>query len=323
MEYRLAVEIGGTKQQIAVGSEEGDIIDKRSVKLEMKRGSADILDWLTSNVSTMLESAECSINKICVGFGGPFDTVNGRAICSIQVPGWDDFSITKWFVDTFHKETLVLNDTAAGGMAELYKGAGAGSPCFFYTNIGTGIGGGLFIHKKFFNGTGRGAFYLGNTWVPDWTAGRTNVNAGTDSSAGKSIRLEKICSGKSIEERLNRFDYAASSPYLKSLGRPLTCFDLENGVKAGDSFCIRELDAIADSFALGLANVLACSGADTIAIGGGVAKMGDILFDRIRAAMSKYEFIANAGTYKIVPSIFMDDAVLVGALLSAKYLRYV
>ena len=323
MEYRLAVEIGGTKQQIAVGNEEGDIIDKRSVKLEMKRGSVDILDWLTSNVSNMLENAECSINKICVGFGGPFDTVNGRAICSIQVPGWDDFSITKWFCDTFHKETLVLNDTAAGGMAELCKGAGAGSSCFFYTNIGTGIGGSLFIHKKFFNGTGRGAFYLGNTWVPDWTTACTGGNTEADSSAGKSIRLEKICSGKSIEERLNRFDYAASSPYLKSLGRPLTCFDLENGVNTGDAFCIRELDAIADSFALGLANVLACSGADTIAIGGGVAKMGDILFDRIRAAMPKYEFIANAGTYKIVPSIFMDDAVLAGALLSVKYLHYI
>ena len=107
------------------------------------------------------------------------------------------------------------------------------------------------------------------------------------------------------------------------MGRPLTCFDLENGVKAGDPFCICELDMIADTFALGLANVLACSGADTIAIGGGVAKMGDILFDRIRAAMPKYEFIANAGTYKIVSSKFMDDAVLAGALLSVKYLHYI
>ena len=323
MEYRLAVEIGGTKQQIAVGSEEGDIIDKRSVKLEMKRGSADILDWLSSNASSMIESAEYDVNKICVGFGGPFDTRTGSAVCSIQVPGWDNFSITKWFCDTFHKETLVLNDTAAGGMAELCKGAGSGSPCFFYTNIGTGIGGSLFIRKKFFNGTGRGAFYLGNTWVPDWTADRTDVNAGSDSSAGKSIRLEKICSGKSIEARLNLPGYVSDSKYLRTLNGALTCFDLENGVKAGDAFRIRELDAIADSFALGLANVLACSGADTIAVGGGVAKMGDILFDRIRAAMPKYEFIANAETYTIVPSTFMDDAVLVGALLSAKYLSYV
>ena len=323
MALYLAVEIGGTKQQIAVGNDEGDIFAKRSVKLKMERGSSDILDWLTVNISELSESNRYDIKEICVGFGGPFDTVNGRAICSVQVPGWDNFSLEQWFTDRFRRKTIVLNDTAAGGLAELQKGAGTGSDCFFYTNIGTGIGGSLFIGKKLFNGSGRGAFYLGNTWVSDWTADRTNVNAGTDSSAGKSIRLEKICSGKSIEERLNRPLYAASSPYLKSLKRPLTCFDLESGVNAGDPFCIDELDMIADTFALGLANILACSGADTIAIGGGVAKMGDILFSRIRAAMPKYEFIANTGTYTIGPSKFMDDAVLVGALLSVKYLQYI
>ncbi|MFC2477513.1 MAG: hypothetical protein ACFNQG_00635 [Treponema socranskii subsp. buccale] len=38
---------------------------------------------------------------------------------------------------------------------------------------------------------------------------------------------------------------------------------------------------------------------------------------------SKYESIANAGTYKIVPSKFTDDAVLAGVLLSVKYLHYI
>lgn len=38
---------------------------------------------------------------------------------------------------------MVVNDTVAGGYAELHLGSGRGSDAFFYTNIGTGIGGGV------------------------------------------------------------------------------------------------------------------------------------------------------------------------------------
>ena len=52
-------------------------------------------------------------------------------------------------------------------------------------------------------------------------------------------------------------------------------------------------------------------------IGGGVAKMGDILFDRIRKFTDNLAFIANKGRYQILKSELLDDAVLVGALLVA------
>lgn len=56
---------------------------------------------------------------------------------------------------------------------------------------------------------------------------------------------------------------------------------------------------------------------DTVVIGGGVANMGDILFERIRKFTDGLAFIANKGRYQILQSELMDDAVLVGALLIA------
>ena len=55
----------------------------------------------------------------------------------------------------------------------------------------------------------------------------------------------------------------------------------------------------------------------TIVIGGGVAKMGEILFSRIRKFTEEYAFVANQGTYVIEPCRLMDDAVIAGALLAA------
>ena len=97
----------------------------------------------------------------------------------------------------------------------------------------------------------------------------------------------------------------------------ITCADLAEAARAGDMFACVELDKIAESFSIALANILAAQGVDTVVIGGGVAKMGDILFDRIRRFTDDFAFIANKGHYRILQSELLDDAVLVGALLTA------
>ena len=217
----------------------------------------------------------------------------------------------QWFEKSFGLPVNVVNDTVTGGFAELYKGAGRNSENFFYTNIGTGIGGGLYIHRKYYDGSGFGASYLGNMLVPDWRS----------LLPGGYTRTELLCSGRSIEKRLRSEGYI---PKISSLSRchggdigRITCVDLAEAVRAGDMFACVELDKIAESFSISLVNILAAQGVDTVVIGGGVANMGDILFDRIRKFTDNLAFIANKGRYQILQSELLDDAVLVGALLVA------
>lgn len=307
MNKYIGVEIGGTKQQLAVGYGDGRILDTRSVKLQYKRGAEDILDWLLENIQELLEK-NSDVTRIGVGFGGPLESATGRVLCSLQVPGWKDFSLKTWFEEKFHLPTIVVNDTVAGGIAEIYCGAGRNCPSVFYTNIGTGIGGGIYINGKNYDGIGYGAAYLGNSLIPDWRSDKP----------GAVTRLELICSGRSIENRLNEDGYVPQDCFLGRIsGRRIMCTDLADGVKAEDAFCCEELDRIASSFSIGLANMLALGGVEKILIGGGVAKMGEILFSRIRKYTAEYAFVANEGRYSIEPCELMDDAVIAGALLAA------
>ena len=50
MSKLIGVEIGGTKQQIAVGTADGTILDVRQVKLGEKTNAADILAWIRENI---------------------------------------------------------------------------------------------------------------------------------------------------------------------------------------------------------------------------------------------------------------------------------
>lgn len=307
--YYLGVEIGGTKQQIAIGLEDGSIIEIKQVKLIYKKGAEDILAWLLENISLLLENKMYygNIQSIGVGFGGPLEHAAGRVLSSLQVPGWENFKLKDWFESKFGIPTVVINDTVAGGFAELYKGAGIGAEALFYTNIGTGIGGGFYFKRSYYDGCGYGASYLGNTLVPDWTAKR----------AGEWKRLELLCSGKSIENRLNADAYVPKESTLSRNGQPICCSDLAKEARGGDIFAARELDRIAESFSIALVNMLALFGADVIVIGGGVAKMGKILMERIERKTNELAFIANKGRYHILQSQLLDDAVLVGALLAA------
>lgn len=304
MKKYLGVEIGGTKQQLCIGNGEGKILSRLSVHLN-DVSAEKILDWIKNNISDILLK-----EKICgigVGFGGPLETATGRILSSLQVPGWEDFELKKWFAEQFSLPVTVVNDTFAGGFGELFCGKGRGSKLLFYTNIGTGIGGGVYIGGKGFDGSGYGAAYLGNTWVPDWRG-----------EAGSFVRMEKLCSGKSIEERLKMPAYIPKESMLAKMeSSGLSCAALADAARKGDNFAKEELNRIAESFSLALSNMLAATGADRVVIGGGVAKMGEVLFSRIRYKTDKLAFIANKGRYRIFKSSLMDDAVPVGALLLA------
>lgn len=295
----IGVEIGGTKQQIATGAADGTIEKRRSVKLAAQTTAEGILGWIFETIRAIL--AQEPIAGIGVGFGGPVDPADGRVLCSFQVDGWNGFALKEWFEAKFQLPAAVRNDTVTGTMGELYLGAGQGSRRLFYTNIGTGIGGGLYDGSDFH------ACSLGYTWIPDWTS----------ADPGAMTRLEFLCAGPHIEKRLNMPGYVPAESVLATGVGCLTCADLAKGVLLADPFCRDELDRIAGSFSIGLANMLALTSPDRIVIGGGVAKMGDILFSRIRTFTKKYAFPTDVGRYEIYESGLQDDSVLSGALLLA------
>lgn len=296
----IGVEIGGTKQQVCVGEGGGKIWECRQVKLGNDTTAQNILAWIQKTIEDLRKTYP--VDAIGVGFGGPIDPKTEVVVCSCQIPGWEGFALGKWFRETFGVPAVVRNDTVTGGLGELYLGAGRGAERFFYTNIGTGIGGGLYWPG------GYGASSMGYVWVPDWTS----------DVPGQRTRLEFLCAGPLIEKRINTPGYVPQNSFLNGIQGQKTCQDLANGVRANDPFCCQELDRVAGTFSLGLADMMALAFPDRMAVGGGVAKMGDILFERLRRFTKDAAFVADVDKIEIVPGQLGDDAVLAGALLLAE-----
>lgn len=300
--------------QAALGTADGRLLHTITGKIPLPRGAQDVLDWLSAKVPELLRMEERfggRVRSLAAGFGGEIESSTGRTLNSVQVPGWEDFPLRGWLEETFSMPAEVLNDTVSGGFSELYLGRGKEAGNVFYTNIGSGIGGAFFIDRVYYDGVGYGAAYFGNTYIPDWQS----------PEPGAMTRVEEICSGLGIERRLRRPGYVPAGSRIMEMcgGDPagISCRMLEDAARAGDPFALEEVDRIARSYSIGLSNVLTLMSPELVIIGGGVAKMGGLLLDRVREYTDRIAFISCRGHYTIEQSVMMDDAVIAGAVYCA------
>lgn len=310
----IGIEIGATKQQAALGTADGRLLHTITGKIPLPRGAQDVLGWLSAKVPELLRMEDRfggRVRSLAAGFGGEVESSTGRTLNSVQVPGWEDFPLRGWLEETFSMSAEVLNDTVSGGFSELYLGRGKEAGNVFYTNIGSGIGGAFFIDRVYYDGVGYGAAYFGNTYIPDWRS----------PEPGAMTRVEEICSGLGIERRLRRPGYVPAGSRIMEMcgGNPagISCRMLEDAARAGDPFALEEVDRIAKSYSIGLSNVLTLMSPELVIIGGGVAKMGGLLLDRVREYTDRIAFISCRGHYTIEQSVMMDDAVIAGAVYCA------
>ncbi len=159
----LGVEIGGTKLQLGIVDAHGRLHQLVRLPVNRPAGRAGILRQLTGAIPGLLHRYRAQ--AIGIGFGGPVDYRRGCVIKSHQVAGWSGFPLRQWLTRQFHLPVGLENDSNCAALAEARYGAGRNHRIVFYTNIGTGIGGGLVMDGALYNGR-CGALEIGHIRLP-------------------------------------------------------------------------------------------------------------------------------------------------------------
>lgn len=303
MDRRLAIEIGGTKLQAAVGRAGGEILRRDRCGVPGGADAKTIRALVVELAAGLCRGQD--LERVGIGFGGPVNAGSGCVVRSFHVPGWDGFALRAWAEEQLGLPCRIENDTNCGALAEARLGAGAGAGVVFYTNIGSGIGGGIVIEGQLYSRS-VGAAEIGHTKL--W-----------DPAAGEYCIVEHLCSGWSVG-RMARQRAAAGrmARVLEIAGgdaERITAEHVGRAAAEGDAPAAELVAAVADNFAVALCNVIALLSPDRIVVGGGVSLMGEAFFGPLRESVARRVFSPYADRYQIVPAALGEDVVLAGALL--------
>lgn len=146
MKEYIGIDIGGTKCAVVRGNEEGKILKK--LRFPTKDRDETLKEIFDSVQALWSEDVEA----IGVSCGGPLNSRTGVILGPPNLPGWDRVPITDMLTERFHVPARLCNDADACAAAEWRFGAGMGCDDLVFLTFGTGIGAGLILNGRLYEG---------------------------------------------------------------------------------------------------------------------------------------------------------------------------
>jgi fructokinase len=176
----------------------------------------------------------------------------------------------------------VANDADCFALSEASDGAGQGAETVFGVILGTGVGGGIVIHRRVHGGPNQIAGEWGHNPLP-WMTDDERA-AAPPCYCGKTGCVETFLSGPGFER-----DYA------RHAGKARSAPDIVRAWAEGERPAVQALDRYRDRLARALATVLNLLDPDVVVLGGGMSNLPG-LADGVAAALPAHVFSDRVAT---------------------------
>lgn len=308
MRLIAGVDLGGTNITAGLVDDEHRVVARAK-----RKTPADGPDAVIEAIAGTL--ADLGEGPVGVGVGAPGPVSDGVVMAAPNLPGWTEpVPLRRRLAQTLGLEVAVGNDATVGAVGEWIAGAGNGATNLLGVWLGTGVGGGLVLDGRPFDGSHGAAGELGHVVVrPE----------GALCGCGRRGCLEAYA-GRAAMERAVRVRTEAGEPtalvdIMQAKGKSrMTSSVWGRASDQGDRMAVELLgDAVA---ALGLAvgSAINLLDLDTVVVGGGIAeKLGQPLVDRIAEAARPVLLVPDVER-RFALAALGDDAGIVGAAQLAR-----
>lgn len=153
----IGVDLGGTAFKVGLVSN-GKLVKKTSRLLQENLSQEAILELLFGAIEQLNAK---DVVGIGVGVPGVVDTDIGMIYDIQNIPAWKEVPLKKLLSDRYHVRVALNNDVNCFALGELHYGKGKHFQHFVGLSIGTGLGMGIVIDQKLYNGVICGAGEIG------------------------------------------------------------------------------------------------------------------------------------------------------------------
>lgn len=292
---KIGVDIGGTKCAVVLGDKKGVV---RKIRFETTSCEETV-----GNIINAIRAIGAG-TSIGISCGGPLDAEKGLILSPPNLIGWDEVPIVKILEEAFGVPVRLCNDADASALAEWKFGAGKGTSNMIFLTFGTGMGAGMILGGKLYQGTCGMAGEIGHV----------RMRAYGPSGYGKLGSFEGFCSGGGIAQlgqslALERLQRGLALPYCKSkeeLGT-ITAKVLADHARAGDETAREAYRLCGEMLGEGLAILVDILNPQMIVIGSVFARAEDLLRDPMERVLQREALSFALGKCRIVPAALGEE----------------
>lgn len=307
------IDVGGTTIKGVLADTEGKIQCLESEATRSHEGPEAVLSQVADLVGRLREKS-CHIPEaVGIAMPGLIDLREGVTKFNPNFPTqWRDVKVRQYLAPKLDCPVYLLNDVRTATLGELTFGHGRGASTMLFFALGTGIGGGVVVDGKLRLGPLGAAGELGHqTILPD----------GPLCGCGNRGCLETLASGPALTAAAVRLLRSGLSPKLHEItGGDIARVSpetLAQAAAAGDKYARITIVDAARYLGIGVANMVAALHPDLVVIGGGVANVGELLFQTVRETVLERVGMFPPEDVEILPSSLGENAGVLGAVALA------
>ncbi len=288
----IGVDIGGTK--IAVGSVSGSrIVAGRKAPTPV--GGDAIIARTVEMISEV--AAGQWFSAVGVGAAGVLD--RGVVVAAGgTMPGWAGTQLAGRLESALGVPIAAENDVKVAALGEIAAGAGRGLDRLLYVSFGTGVGGAIVLDGTVQVGSRGAAGELGHLLV--------DVKGALACGCGRDDHLESVAAGPAI-----------AAAYRRRTGAVRQLPEIAAAARSGDPVAGEVIRHAAEAAGRAVAGLAVALDVPAVVIGGGVARLGPLLLDPLRAALTE-AVPAWLGPVEVKASAAGVDGPILGAARLAR-----
>ncbi len=152
----LGLDLGGTKLALALLTEEGIVLKKKSALVKETRGGERVGQLIKDHIAEMLVYSGNTGKKInSIGISVPgISHSNGGTVWAPNIPGWEDYPLLAEVSEvTGNIPVTIDSDRACCILGEVWKGNARDCRDAIFLAIGTGIGAGIIVNGEVLRGS--------------------------------------------------------------------------------------------------------------------------------------------------------------------------
>lgn len=270
----IGIDLGGTNIKAAL-VDKGSLLKKLSIACPASESEITVLDTLCGLISKLVNDQVIGIGA---GIPSVLDRENGIVYNVANIPSWKEVHLKEFLEKRFQAKVMLNNDSNCFTLGVSKCGEGKAFADMVGITLGTGVGAGVIVNHKLYNGKNTGVGEIGSLPYLD-------------------SDYEHYCSSTFFP----RF-------YGKS-GKELAELAIEN-----DAIALQAWNEFGKHMGNLIKATMFCYDPEAIYLGGSIAKAYDFFKDSMWTNIQEFPYPASIAKLKVQPSR-LEDAALLGAAM--------